>query len=388
MAGNQEDTVDFSLVLGGPLYKFYLYTKLASKPLQLCKRRMIAICVFVWLPLLVLAIFGGVKVPFMDDINVHMRFLISLPLLIYAEVIVHERLQMIVRQFLTCDIIAPKDRPKFHASIKAVMRSTNSTITEIILLIFVITAGHWISNKYFPLNVSSWYASNVEGVVKLTPAGYWYVFVSLPVFQFLLLRWYYRLFIWYRFLRQISKLPLQLNSLHPDKAGGLGFLTNSVYAFQPLLLAHSVLLAAMVFTRIWMAGDALSQFQGEIISMMLFLIILPSAPLLFFMRDLMKTKRLGTLEYNVVASRYVNEFRKKWMGAHAKNSDDLLGTPDIQSVSDLANSFDVSAHMRVLPVSRASIVMVVILTALPFFPLVFMLMPIEKIIHQIIGIVL
>jgi hypothetical protein len=34
--------------------------------------------------------------------------------------------------------------------------------------------------------------------------------VSLPVFQFLLLRWYFRLVIWARFLWQVSRLKLAL----------------------------------------------------------------------------------------------------------------------------------------------------------------------------------
>ena len=36
--------------------------------------------------------------------------------------------------------------------------------------------------------------------MQLTPAGYWYLFVSLPIFQFILLRWYLRFFLWFWFL--------------------------------------------------------------------------------------------------------------------------------------------------------------------------------------------
>ena len=72
---------------------------------------------------------------------------------------------------------------------------------------------------------------------NLTPAGYWYVYVSIPVFQFILLRWYFRFFVWYGFLFRVSRLKLHLTSTHPDRAGGLAFLGKSVYAFSPILRA-------------------------------------------------------------------------------------------------------------------------------------------------------
>lgn len=390
MNDNQDKIANFSPMLGGPLYQFYLWTGLVKKPLLLYKRRIIIISLFAWLPLFILTLlnhtaFSHVDVPFIYDIDVHMRFLISLPLLIYAEVMAHEWLKAIVKQFLVTNIITEHNRQKYNAMIASSMRLTNSMVVESVLLFFVIVVGHSISNKYFPLHISSWYATNINGVSTLTTTGLWYAFISLPLFQFMLLRWYYHMFIWYRFLWQVSRLPLQLNSLHPDKTGGIGFLNNSLYAFEALLLAHSTLLAGMIFNRIINVGAKLSEFQAEIICMMLFLLMLPLTPLLFFIPSLLKTKRYGTLDYDVVANYYVNEFRKKWIeSSHHK---DLLGSSDIQSLADLTNSFNVSAQMRILPLTQTSILTVIFLTALPLLPLVFTIMPVEKIIVQLFGIV-
>ena len=166
-SNKQDDVVDFSLVLGGVLYKFYLKTGLVKKAFFLYKRRIFLICLFAWLPLLILAIFngvvfGGVKVPFIYDIDAHVRFLISLALLLFAEVIAHDRLQVIVQQFLKCNIISLADRQQFSSIIASAMRLANSVAVEIFLIIFVIIAGHWISEKYFPFGVSTWYASKVN----------------------------------------------------------------------------------------------------------------------------------------------------------------------------------------------------------------------------------
>ena len=81
-----------------------------------------------------------------------------------------------------------------------------------------------------------------SGWINLSMAGWWHALVSVPMFQFLLLRWYFRVFIWARFLWRMSRINLKLVPTHPDRVGGLGFLTNVVYAFTPVLLAHGVLL--------------------------------------------------------------------------------------------------------------------------------------------------
>src|SRR5260370_12406932 len=58
-ASDLQTQPDFSLVLGGPLYQLYLRTRLARPPLELLVRRMLAIPLICWLPLLVLAGLAG-----------------------------------------------------------------------------------------------------------------------------------------------------------------------------------------------------------------------------------------------------------------------------------------------------------------------------------------
>ena len=105
----------------------------------------------------------------------------------------------------------------------------------------------------------------IPGSTSLSLAGWWHALVSVPIFQFLLLRWYFRVFIWARFLWQVSRINLQLVPTHPDRVGGLGFLANVVYAFTPVLLAHGVLLAGLIADRIFFDGAQLPQFLVEIV---------------------------------------------------------------------------------------------------------------------------
>ncbi len=102
---------DFSLALGGPLYQIYLRTRAARPPLDLLHRRIIAFPLICWLPLLLLSLaeghaLTGVHVPFLLDIETYARFLVALPLLLVAEVVVHKRISGLIQQFKVREIIS------------------------------------------------------------------------------------------------------------------------------------------------------------------------------------------------------------------------------------------------------------------------------------------
>jgi hypothetical protein len=326
---------DFSLVQGGPLFQLLLRTGLLKPPTGLLARRVLVISLVAWLPLLVLSVLSGHAlrgpgVPFLLDLGAHARLLVSVPLLLAAEVIAHERVRVIVRQFLDRGVVAPEDEPRFQSLIDSAMRFRNSVVAELLLLGFAIAGGYSIGQRYLELQVETWYAIPVDGHVSLTAAGYWYLFVSLMIFRFLLLRWYFRMVVWYRFLWTVSRrLELRVNPLHPDGAGGLAFLSTSALAFQPVLLAHGFALAGIIGTKIWHEGATLPQFEMEIVAWIVFTLLLVLTPLFFFVPQLATAKRTGLREYGLVGSRYVAEFRRKWIEGQSAKGEALVGSPDI-----------------------------------------------------------
>jgi len=388
---NSESGPDFSLVLGGPLYQLYLRTRLAREPLELLHRRIIVITLWVWLPLAILTIvsgqaFGGVKVPFFFDLDVHAKYLLGLPLLIAAELVIHRRLAPVPSLFLERGIISPEDRPRFDQILSSTRRLRNSVWIEVFLLIFVFTAGHVIWRNYTSLSIDTWYAAKIENAVRLTPAGYWYAFVSTPLFQFILFRWYFRLFLWYRFLWKVSRLNLQLLPNHPDRSGGLSFLGGMTLAFSIVLVAHTVILAGTLGNHIFHEGATLLNYKLEILGVILFLLLIVLTPLTFFLLLLRQMGRLGAKTYGTFASRYVRDFGNKWLGGQAPNAESPLGSSDIQSLADLANSYEVIGAIRSIPISRQTVVQMVILMAVPLFPLLLTMVPLEKMVDKFLGI--
>ncbi len=222
--GSRSDPYDFSVVLGGPLYQIVRRTHLSGDGLELLRRRLLVIPLFTWLPLLILSIVDGhawgpaVTVPFLKDIEAHVRLLVALPLLILAEIVVHQRMRSTARQFLERGLIADTSRGKFDAAVASAVRLRNSVTAEVVLLVFVYVVGvFFVWPRYIALNVATWYSLPSGGARSLHPAGWWFVFVSLPLFQFILFRWYFRIFIWIRFLWQVARCELRLVATHPDR---------------------------------------------------------------------------------------------------------------------------------------------------------------------------
>ena len=389
-----EDPTDFSLVQGGPLFQFLLRAGLIKPSMDLAMRRIVVISLVAWAPLLLLSALsghavGGVGVPFLFDLGAHVRFLLCVPLLIAAEVIVHRRMKVTVRQFIDRGIVAPEDQPKFERIIASAMRVRNSVFVEVLLLAFAIVAGYWVGKRYLALEMATWYARPIGDRTQFTPAGYWYLFVSLTIFRFILVRWYFRLFVWYRFLWQVSRqIPLRLNALHPDRAAGLGFLSSSAFAFAPVLFAQTIGLAGIMGGKIWHEGAKLPQFKMEIAIWIVFLVLLVLTPLFFFVLQLAAAKRKGLREYGIVASRYIDDFHRKWIDGHSASDEALVGTADIQSLADLSNSFDVVREMRVVPFDRAAVIRLALVTALPLAPLALTIIPLDQLIDRAFGLLI
>lgn len=388
---------DFSLVLGGPLFQLLMRLGLTTPSLDLLKKRIIYITLFTWLPLLFLSIldgkaWGNVKVPFLFDLEAQSRFLIALPLLIAAELLVHKHARLMVGQFIDRDIVTEKELPSFMNLIASAMKWRNSIIIELILLMLAFIGGHYLWSTVTIMETmghgtESWYASVDRTGVHLSPAGYWYAYISRPLFQFIAYRWYFRILIWAFFLWKTSRLKLNLIPTHPDRACGIGFLSMSSTMFALLIIAHGVLFAGLIANAIFFAGSKLTDFNILLLLLVFFVLMITLGPLLVFSPSLMKAKRTGIRDYGVLASRYVGEFDDKWVRGGA-GDEGIIGSPDLQSLADLANSFQVIRDIKSIPFNRDTIIQTILFVLIPIFPLVLTMIPLEELLKKFFDVIL
>ena len=209
--------------------------------------------------------------------------------------------------------------------------------------------------------------------------------MSLPLFQFLLLRWYFRIFIWTRFLWQVSRIDLSLVPTHPDRVGGLGFLSNTAYAFVPLAAAHGAMLAGLIANRIFYLGAGLLDFKVEVAVVL----VVPAVPGVRPAPGVRASARAGEADGTSRvrhAGRALRPRVRRQVAARRRPADEpLVGSADIQSLADLGNSFEVVRTMRVVPVTKEAVFQLAAATLAPVVPLALTMMSLEDLLKKLLG---
>lgn len=376
----------FSLASGGLLDRALARAGLSGS------RRLLAVLVAVcWLPLLILSAAQGlargdrVPVPFLLDIAVHVRFLFAMPLLVLGLRPVAARLSADLRQVGTSQLVPEREIPELRSAIEHASRWKDSAAVELVLLLLVVLSS------LRPLDVvQEWTRFTWAGVLRggsweLTAPGWWYATVSRPIFQLLLYRWLWRFLVWCGLLRRIARLDLQLRPAHPDQAGGLAFLGAGQAWFSVFILAASSVLAAGAANRVLHGGESVLSFRLVIAVFVVMSTAIFMGPLLVFTRRLVEVRRLGLLAYGALGTRYSRDFDERWLRG---TSGSPLGTADIQSLADLANSVDVVRRMRVVPLNLRNLAVPVAAGALPFLPLITTLIPLDQLVRDIVTTIL
>ncbi len=387
------DEKNFSIVLGGPFFQLLRKVHLTGNALELLKQRIIIISLLAWLPLFVLTVIEGQawgdnsNLPFIEDLEIHIRFLVAVPLMIIAEMVVHQRIRLVVYEFEERNLIPAAALSQFRNAISKAYRLRNSVLAEVFILVLTYVIGYnVIWEKSMAVDTTAWFSEPSIGKCNLSLAGIWFRYVSLPFFQFLFLRWYYRIFIWSRFLFHVSRIKLNLVPSHPDAVGGLGFLSNVVYAFMPLALAHGAVMAGMISNHIFHEGAALTDFKILLVVIAVWVLLMVLLPLLFFSSQLSDIKRQGSLDYGKFSSRYVEAFDTRLIQKKVTGEEALSHTQDIQGLADLKHGYQVVENMQIIPIKRNDIILLAVITIAPVLPLVLTMMPLSELIKMLSGV--
>lgn len=372
------DTVSaFRLMQGGPIFRLMVKLRLEGVENAYVGRRSLLLIALTWVPLLILSLAQGlalpgvVRIPFLFDFPSHVVFLLSLPLLIIAEIVVEPGIAKALSTLLDRGIIKDKDRVAFDSILAWGRARCESTASEVVLVIlavapFVLFRG----TQWTQYMADSW--ALVPGGTSLSMAGAWSILVGGFFGRVLLYRWIWRLILWTRLLRKISQLDLNTVATHPDRAGGLGFMAEVETRFGILAFAMGSTVSANVAANILFHNATLTSEKFVVIAYVAGATVVFLLPLLAFAGTLHRTWRAGLRDYGSLATDYVQQFDRKWVKGETRQTGELLGTGDIQSLADLANSFQIVNQIKPLPMNRRCIVTLAISAALPMLPLIFL----------------
>ncbi len=385
-----ESEPDFQL--GGPAYRLMQRLGLIKPGSRSLLRRYIAFILVTWVPLLVLALLEGKALgptpqeSLLLDFSTYARFFLALPLLFLSEVIVRPRLLKAGRQFIDGHFVREEDFPAVEAALSRARQRREALLPEVLMLVIAF-ASPWIMSMEDWAGsgaVLSWRFGSGEDLLGLSLAGTWYQFIAVPLLQFFMFRWLWRLVIWTLFLHDLSRLDLRLVPTHPDRAAGLGFLGGAHLSLAIFPFAFSCVLSANIAFQIYFEGVAIESFRLLFVVYLVTMLLLILGPLLIFTPQLARARRRGMREYSLLANDYNRAFHQKWVAGPPPQDESLLGSGDIQSLADLGNSFGMIRDTKLFPFSQQQIIQIAIVTSLPGLPLIFLVMPVGELL-QLLG---
>jgi hypothetical protein len=218
---------------------------------------------------------------------------------------------------------------------------------------------------------------------KITPAGWWYILVSLPILGFFLLRWIWIFFLWARFLFRVSRLDLELTPTHPDRAGGLGFLGWGLASFSLILMAVSAVLSGSLAREILHRGSSLDSLKYHVIVFVVLAMVIVHAPLLAFAGRQARCRFEGLLNFGTLIWRHDLAFDEKWVKAPDTKHENLLGSPDVASLADLGHVYEHVERMQIIPFDKQAAVILVLAALIPMIPLVGTAIPLAEILSKL-----
>jgi hypothetical protein len=329
--------------------------------------------------------FGSARtIPLLHDVSVLVRLLFCVPLMLIAESAADHGTTRIVRYLHRGGLLREQAAHSLENLAAGVGKLGNLLLPELALIaIALLMIG--VDFGATP-GVSSW--RQPVGGAGTTLAGYWLKWVSLPIYRFLLLRWLWRYSIWCWFLWRVSRLSLGLTATHPDQAGGLEFVATGQTNFGVLIVALSASVSSHMAQGMLLAKTHLASYYPNIAVFVVLEALFFLGPLCVFSTKLFCCKRRGAFEYGILGETYTDLFERQWINTPERTDVPLLGTADIQSMADLANTFNIVHGMRMSPFDKYDVLALITPAVVPFLPLLLLEYPVDELARRVLNLIL
>lgn len=354
-------------------------------------RRAVFFALLTWLPIVVWAAFtdrilpGTVDEPLLRHFGVHVRFLLAVPLLILGEGMMHRMSTEVIPYFLTSGLVRPNRKQDFVNLIGDMTRLRNRTLpwVAIAALIFAVTVLEPASPGSDLGHEINWALDG--GPDHLGFGGWWFMYVSRPLFTALLAAWFWRLILVFLVLKRIARLDLAIVPTHPDGAGGLGFLERLPKAFSLLAFAVSAVLSSRLAHMVVYHGVGVQSLKAVFAVFLIILVGICLAPLLTFVGPLAAAKRQALLDYGILVGEHGRLVRRRWILGETEVDDPVLQAPELGPVADTLTLYEAVKKMRVVPIGKSSLLAIVLPALIPILAVFSIQVPIKDLLAKIVG---
>ena len=372
----------FSLVDGGPLCALLRRLGWTRPDGRLDYRRACIVLVAVaWGPLLIAALYARATAGHVlaIDWGIHARLLAAIPLLLLADASLHNRTRFVAER-LVADRWVTDQEERFDEMIARAVRHRDGVVPELVLIGIALAASQVVVWGFGGLP----FARRVVTMERhLLAARWWYALVALPLFQFLVYRALWRWVIWIQLLWRLSRLRLQPVATHPDRAGGLEFVSWPSIGFGYVIAALSATQAGVWADQVIYAGLKVTELKWQVLVFALAALAVALGPLLVLSGRLWRCQTEGQHDYGSLAIDYTRQFHARWIARRDRN--DVLGSADIQSLADLAGGYDVVARMRFVPFGARAVIALAAAAIAPMLPVALLGVPLDQLLAKLAG---
>ena len=371
-------TVDrpFSLTRGGPTYRLWLVLARGN-----WLRLSLLVTAVTWSPIVVLSIVewrATGKLPSLFvSYSLHIKLLIAIPVLLAAEDVLHMRTGRCIERIMDERWAEPTSK------VAALVVAPNGGATHASR-----RSSRWcwrsVEARWSPGGCCSRWASSAAAVLAAGSASaVWHAVVALGIYQYLLVRWIWRWWIWTRLLWGLSRLKLRAIATHPDKQGGLGFLAQPTVGFAAVIFAVCTVQAS-VWADQWRSPTSPSCRTSKR-SRHCWRLRCWSP----WARWSCSSGRCGARGSTQSASTAgwrptARMFHARWIMRGER--EELLGSPDVSSLADMATSYEVIKDMRPLPFNLYNLIFIALAVLAPMIPLALMQVPLLKLLGKLSGV--
>jgi hypothetical protein len=258
----------------------------------------------------------------------------------------------------------------------------------LIIIAVTINIGKGGLMNEFQGEIDSWKSSLKDGTFVYSFSGNWAGYISVPLFQFIILRWLWRYIIWLYFLHSLSRNRLNLQPTHPDRAGGLGIIIQIQKYFCFLFVALSTVVSGELTAQLINDPQSFPAIRNEGIGYIVICFLLLILPLFFFTGILIKTKHQGLLKLSDLGASMSNKFEKEWINEKSienKVTESIVSTSTIQDYSTIYRSLQ---QLQPVPISVKDLSFIMFLLFIPYIPILFVHFSVGELFQKLLGLLL
>jgi len=298
------------------------------------------------------------RMNFFGDVATFAQAFIGLPLFLIAQNTINGKTVSAAEHFKISGAIPEEHHKELKALNAKIARLRKSAISDYIIIFIAYLCSYFWLMEEIHNGWDTWHAIGAPQTQTPTFPGWWVAMVGIPVFNYLWLRWIWKIQLWCFYLFEISKFKLRIIASHPDRTGGIGFLSDTQKSFAILIFAFGIgAIAPLVGYKIETEGASLFSFSvgGPLLGFLFGAPIFFTVPLLMFTKQLKNAKKNALEAYSDKATQAAIYFEETWLHARGEKKKELLFGDHLQGMNNLNVAYESIHRMRVVPFDMKSI---------------------------------